>query len=161
MLKKQQLLKMVIEALQQDEALLTNANLAAKEAATESEAKPENQYDTRALEQSYLAAGQAKRTEDLRAAILNLRTMNLIAFDASTPIDLSAIVTLQTENGQKKTYFLIPSHGGLKLQHLNEEIHTLSPESPLGEALLDKHVGESLEVVMAGKPRSFEIVRAE
>jgi hypothetical protein len=41
------------------------AQQAAREGATHEEAKPENDKDTRALEQSYVARGQAKRVEEL------------------------------------------------------------------------------------------------
>jgi transcription elongation GreA/GreB family factor len=160
-MKKQNLIHLIVEILQRDEDLLTRANLAAKEAATESEAKPENQYDTRALEQSYLAAGQAKRIEEVRAAIQRLRSLNLIAFEKSTPIEVSAIVTLEDEDGQRRTYFLIPSHGGLRVSFMKEEIYTLSPESPLGESLLEKQMGDSIEVRMSNQMRSFQIVHVE
>jgi transcription elongation GreA/GreB family factor len=160
-MKKRILLSQVLEILRDDEIVLTNANLAAKEAATESEAKPENQYDTRALEQSYLAAGQAKRTEELREAIVRLRGLNLAAFDGNTPIEISAVITLEDENGLRKNYFLLPSQGGLKVQHEGKDFYTLSPDSPLGQSLIEKRVGDSIEVVMAGKTRAFNIVAVE
>ena len=40
---------------------------AARDEATASESRPENQYDTRALEASYLAAGQGQRLAELKA----------------------------------------------------------------------------------------------
>ncbi len=135
-----------------------SANLAAKEAATEAEAKPENKYDTRGLEQSYLAAGQAKRAEDLRAAMLMLKSLTLLTFDRESPIDISALVTLQDESGQQKIYFLLPSQGGVKLKVDQKEVSTVSPESPLGRALIDKRVGQAIELKSAGQTRCLEIV---
>ena len=44
---------------------LERAHRAACEGATHEEAKPENDKDTRALEQSYLARGQAARIDEL------------------------------------------------------------------------------------------------
>jgi hypothetical protein len=52
----------------------------AREAATHEEAKPENDKDTRALEQSYLARGEAARVEELRASLAEVRAMVVKAF---------------------------------------------------------------------------------
>src|SRR5579859_3643023 len=48
---------------------LEKAHRATIAGATHEQAKPENDKDTRALEQSYLARGQAARVEEQRAAI--------------------------------------------------------------------------------------------
>ena len=56
------------------------AHRAACEGATHEEAKPENDKDTRALEQSYLARGQASRIADLKASLAALRAMPVRAF---------------------------------------------------------------------------------
>lgn len=41
----------------------------AREAATGADTKAENKYDTRGLEASYLAAGQAEQADDLSRAL--------------------------------------------------------------------------------------------
>jgi hypothetical protein len=55
--------------LEEELAMATLAHKTTKDAATHEEAKPENDKDTRALEQSYLARGQAQRVLDLQAAV--------------------------------------------------------------------------------------------
>lgn len=51
----------LIAALERTLELLERAHADAAEGATHEEAKPEDDKDTRALEQSYLARGQAQR----------------------------------------------------------------------------------------------------
>ena len=55
-------------------ATLEAAHADARAGATHEQAKPENDKDTRALEQSYLARGQAMRIETLKAGLSALRT---------------------------------------------------------------------------------------
>ncbi len=160
-MNKQDILDQIIGVLQKEETTLIKAGLDAKEAATESEAKPENQYDTRALEQSYLAAGQSKRAEALKAAIIQFKTLPLHVFDSRAPIDISALITIEGEDGDQKIYFLLPSQGGIKIQFKEKEISTLSPESPLGQKLIGKTSGDTIEIPSASQMRSFQIIAVE
>src|SRR5687767_406927 len=66
---KQALVTALLAKLEAELANMTKAANTAREAATHEEAKPENDKDTRALEASYLAAGQAERVRDLEAAL--------------------------------------------------------------------------------------------
>ncbi|HQP37789.1 MAG TPA: hypothetical protein PLI95_21545, partial [Polyangiaceae bacterium] len=59
----------LVSLLQRDLEVLQRAHRASQEGATHEEAKPENDKDTRALEQSYLARGQARRVDDLSSAL--------------------------------------------------------------------------------------------
>jgi transcription elongation GreA/GreB family factor len=160
-MSKLAILQSVIEALQKEEGVLISATLSAKEAATESEAKPENEYDTRGLEQSYLAAGQGRRVADLQSAIMNLKSLPLHIFDRSTPIDISALVTIEGEAGDQKVYFLLPTHGGIKLKHSGKEILTLSPDSPLGQSIFGRHLGDTIEVRLADQLKPYVILSVE
>lgn len=161
MLNKSHILGLVVELLRREEAVLIQAGLAAQEAATEPEAKPENQYDTRGLEQSYLAAGQARRLEAVRNSVLVFRTLPLQSFDQSSPIEVSALVQLEDEGGDRKIYFILPSFGGVKIKCNEREIFTLSPESPLGSSLMGKLVGDSIEIKNGGQIRSYSILSVE
>ena len=123
-----------------------------REAATHEEAKPENDKDTRALEQSYVARGQAARVLDLETVLAATEKMPLRAFREEDPIALGAIVVV-VENDAEIVFFLAPGGGG----HRIENVQVITPQSPMGRALLGKHVGDEPEVVIAGKKRSLEI----
>ena len=66
---KESLKRDLVRLLAADLETLERAQQAAIEGATHEEAKPENDKDTRALEASYLARGQAMRLEELRAGL--------------------------------------------------------------------------------------------
>src|SRR4051812_43361819 len=94
----------LVSLLAADLDTLERAHRATREAATHEEAKPENDKDTRALEQSYLARGQAMRIEELRAGVTDAGAMPLRDFTSSDPIALGALITVE-EDGEEVRLF--------------------------------------------------------
>jgi len=129
------------------------AYAAAIEGATHAEAKPENDKDTRGLEQSYLARGQAQRVAELEAAVSEITAMKLRAFTAHDPAAITAVVTVD-EEGAEHRFFLVPHGGGSVLAG---GIQVVTPSSPLGRALLGKKIDDEIEVTLPGKTRSLVI----
>ena len=127
-----------------------------REGATHEEAKPENDKDTRALEQSYVERGQAKRVRDLEMALADTEKMVLRDFREEDPIALGALVFV-IDDEEDKTFFLAPAGGGHKVG----DVQIVTHEAPIGRALLGKHAGDEPEVVIAGKKRTLEIARVE
>lgn len=150
---KTELRDALVAALQHELDALEAAHRAVMEAATHEEAKPENDKDTRALEQSYLARGQALRVEAMRVAVAETRAMPLRDFTARDPVALGARVSLDDE-GTSRTVFLAPHGGGTSLEG---GVQTVTPASPLGRALLGRRVGDVIETVTAGRTREVEI----
>lgn len=60
---KHELVATIIARLEADLELFTAAALHAHRAATHEECRPDNKYDTTALEASYIAQGQANRAQ--------------------------------------------------------------------------------------------------
>jgi transcription elongation GreA/GreB family factor len=145
----------LLARLATDLETLERAHRATCDAATHEEAKPENDKDTRALEQSYLARGQATRIEELRAGIASVRA--LAARDVEEErVMLGALVTVE-EDDRESILLLAPAGGGAHLAH--GTVQVLTPPSPLGRALLGKHAGDEVEMVVAGKTRTIRVVR--
>ena len=157
---KAQLLQQLITALERDLAASQAAAKAAMENATGEESKPENQYDTRALEASYLAAGQNARVEELKRGLQILRALPLRAYDEGTPIAAGALVELDAE-GETSTYFVLPAGAGLSVEEGGRRVQVLTPDSPLGRLVMGKAEGDSLEFVRAGTRKEYEIVRVQ
>lgn len=126
------------------------AHAAAVEGATHSEAKAENDKDTRGLEQSYIARGQAMRIAELEAAISDVAAMKLREFRDDAAVAMSALVTVEGEGGLQR-YFVAPGGGGTVLAG---EVHVVTPISPIGSALLGKRAGDALDF----RGRELEIV---
>ncbi len=134
------------------------AQKATQDGATHEEAKPENDKDTRALEQSYLARGQARRASELRGAVADVGAMALRDFGDGAPAAIGAIV-VASEDDEERAYFLAPHGGGTRLA--GGSVQVVTPEAPLGRALLGKHAGDECEIRLAGKTRTLVIERVE
>ena len=108
-MKKPALLKAIIARLDAELALSLHAARIAAAGATDEQNKAENKYDTRGLELSYLAAGQGRQIAETEATIGQLRTLALRDFGPLDPIDLSAVITLESRKKTADTqplYFL-------------------------------------------------------
>ncbi len=141
---KTQVLQNIIECLEADLSVFASAARAAHEAATNEECQPDNKYDTTALEASYIAQGQANRAQEIRIALESYRTIKMQSFDDETPIRLTALVTLDDEDGSQRKFFLGPHAGGLKVSAGASEIVVITPQSLLGRNLLGKLTGDEV-----------------
>ena len=146
---KRAVLKALITRLSEELETLVKAAKAAHEAATHEESKAEDQYDTRGLESSYLAAAQIQRAEDLQRQIQH--------FSVSSE-DTHHLITLQNEDKETSNYFLTQFAGGTKLVIDGVTVLVITSESPIGTELVDRKVGDLLEIQQRGKRREMEIV---
>jgi transcription elongation GreA/GreB family factor len=113
--------------------------------ATHEESKPENDKDTRALEASYLARGQAQRVVELEEALTKVNSLGPREFAPDTPVALGAIVQLQDEDAAV-WYLLAPAGGGVRLQLGTTSVTVVTPESPVGKALLGRRAGDDIDI---------------
>jgi hypothetical protein len=123
---------------------LLKAAAAARDEATHAESKPENKYDTRGLEASYLAGAQAERAAELRRDLLILANLPLRAFNENDRIAASALVTVE-RNGVPVRYLFMPVGGGARLETDAGPVTVVTPQSPIGRALQEGHA--DLEVL--------------
>jgi transcription elongation GreA/GreB family factor len=143
----------LLEALRGALETARAAHAAAVAGAIDDEARPENDKDTRGLEQSYLARGQAQRVAELEAAVHEVAALALRVFGPGAGVALGALVTA-SEEGREHRFFVAPHGGGTVLA---DGTQVVTPVSPLGRALLGRRVEDDVEVRLPGKLRSFVI----
>jgi transcription elongation GreA/GreB family factor len=156
MINKTQLIDEIRSRLEQEFEAITLAANAAHEAATHEESRAEDQHDTRGLESSYLAGAQAQRAAEIQQQIHLYKHLDVKSFSEKDPIASSAVVELES-GGKKSLYFIGPLGGGMKLQFGNQLIQVITPRSPLGEELMGRKKGDSVEIEAQGGLREFEI----
>jgi len=156
---KQQVLQGIIEKLTIDLDIAIRAAQTAYETATHEENIAENKYDTLGLEASYLAAGQARRVEEIRQALLAYQKLNLKPFDEARGIQSGDLVTLESARGVEQHLFLGPDAAGLKVNVDDTLITVITQRSPLGQSLVGKFNGDDLDISVNGSRQSFEITR--
>lgn len=121
------------------------AHQSAKEGATGDDSKAEGKYDTRGLEASYLAAGQAEQVEELARGVSALNAFEFPDFDIDDPIGRGALIEAEVDD-ELVYYLLSPAGGGLTCKSEDgETITVIGPSSPLSGKLIGQKVGKILD----------------
>ena len=146
--RKTALRGLLIEALQTALASAHAAYRAAIEGATHAEAKAENSKDTRGLEQSYVARGQAQRVAELETGLAAVTSMTVEPHRAG-PVRIGSLLVVRDQHdGRTAKYWIAPAGGGTTLLDASltgrHALIVLTPQSPLGRALLTKTVGDEI-----------------
>ena len=158
-MNKAHLHQLILERLHTDLAAAERAALTAHEAATHEENVAENKYDTLGLEAAYLAAGQARRVEEIRQALHAWQQLRLRPFDARLGIQLTALVWLADARGHQQCLFLGPDGAGMKVRLDGQEVLVISPRAPLGQRLLGCAEGDEVTVRVGAGSQLFEVLR--
>ncbi|MDF2643200.1 MAG: transcription elongation factor GreAB [Pseudomonas sp.] len=156
---KQDILALIIARLESDLDIVQRAAQTAYEAATHEENVAENKYDTLGLEASYLATGQARRVEEIRQSLALYRKWPARPFDESRGIQTGDLITLESDDGLARYFFLGPDAAGLKIDAHGKLVTVITARAPLGQSLLGKSEGDDVEIVVSGARQSFEIVQ--
>src|SRR5690606_4723659 len=154
---KQRVRDAVVERLTLTLQHMAKTAEATRRDATHEEARPENDKDTRALEQSYLARGQAIRAESMIEQLKLLRSMPLPRLTERDVICAGALIELEDDSGSARCVFLAP-HGGGETVHIDGlPVLVVTPVSALGRAILGKRVGDEFELRVKGTTREYTI----
>lgn len=155
---KRAVISAALARLEADHRLLVAQAEATREAATHEEAKPENDKDTRGLEQSYLARGQARRVEEVGEAITRLRFLELPPFGPDHPVGAGALVEVELEDESTQHWLVVPVAGGMVVEVGGVEVRLITPASPVGAALIGKLEGDELEVRVQRNIRRYVVM---
>jgi hypothetical protein len=164
MVKKKEIIAEILSRLEQELEVITRSAKAAHEAATHEESRAEDSHDTRGLESSYLAGAQAKKTAEIQQQILIYKFLEVKTFSPEDLIAPTAVVEIESAGKpvKKSIYFIAPGGGslaaGMKIQYGSELLQILTPVSPLGEELIGRKVGDTVEVEAQGGMREYEIL---
>lgn len=158
MFDKTLLLQQLHEHLQDDLQLAERALQASHEAATHEQSKAENKYDTRGLEAAYLANGQQQRCLEIRQALQQLHNLQLRPVDPQGRVQLTSLVALQDAQEQYQWLWLLPMAAGTRLQQNALRVQVISPQAPLGQALLSLQEGDEVSLQREGTPRYWQVV---
>jgi hypothetical protein len=153
---KAALIQALCDLLEEEIARAAETAERAREGAVHEEARPENDKDTRALESSYLARGQAQRVVDLQVALKQVRFMEVRSFGPDDAIAISALCQLESDT-ETRWIFLTPAAGGRRLQLAAAAVDVLTPEAPLGRALIGRCQADDIILRAVGKSREYEI----
>jgi transcription elongation GreA/GreB family factor len=170
-LLKPTLLKQLCDHLQQEIDATMAAVNEAHALASHEQSKPENQYDTLALEAAYLAHGQSERIAELQRQVLLLNHFDFLDYKVESRISVGALVCIENQlEGQSKVQsekqqsekqqwlWILPVAGGIILQHESIDIRSITPEAPLAKALLGRYLDDEFTLRLGHTKKQFEII---
>jgi len=139
---KTQLRDQVINQLEIDLAGLKKAAAETRSVSSGDENKQEGKYDTRSIEASYLAEAQADQAKQIEEAIFKLNNL-LLSEEPDTAI-LGSIVILSDEEDVDHQFFILPAGGGIILEYEGIPLTVITPESPIGDTILNKSIADHI-----------------
>ena len=157
LIEKKRLIELIVKSIQSEIETLTRSAKAAHEAATHEESKAEDSHDTRGLEASYLAGAQQARIQSLLKVATYFQLFKARDFQSTDPISVGAGIDVKLD-GKVSSYFLAAQGGGVSVSVEGKPVQVITPQAPLGEALLGKCVGDRVEVESRKVEREYEII---
>lgn len=154
-MRKEEIRNQLLDKLREELDYLRNLQENARREATHEESRPENEHDTRAVEASYLAAGQAKKYVELERSAAIVKDIRLREYSDADPIALGSLIEL-VSGTETMRLLLLPVCGGYTLETTWGKVQIISPESLLGRELLDKYAGDEITIRTRGS-KSYEI----
>jgi len=158
-INKKDLVSLIIDELKKELNQAVSAANEAHAAAVDDQSVAETQYDTLAIEASYLAEGQSRRVQECQTAINCYQALIINDFDANSVIGLSALVQLDKDSHAQHWFFIGPAAGGLRCQLSQQNITVITPQSPMGLALIGKFQDDDIEVLLGSSQLTDYIVR--
>jgi hypothetical protein len=173
---KKELLQQLLSHLQQEIDATLNAVNEAHALASHEQSKPENQYDTLALEAAYLAHGQSGRIAELQRQFMLLDHFEFSDCNDNSRIAVGALMRIEEagcDDHKQQWLWLLPVAGGVLLKFENKNknknkrkdnddeniaIRTITAEAPLAKTLVGRYVGDEVVLSLGHTKKQFEII---
>ena len=108
------------------------------------------------LTEELSSATSDERQSELRAQLQMYRFLPKRTYSNEDLVVPSALVTLKT-GAVEAYYFVVPQGGGLITEVDGKPLQVITPNSPLGEKLLGKKVGDAFQVEVRNGVRQYEV----
>jgi len=131
---KRTILNAILKELETELVRQHSANEQSNRGAMHSAPNAEKQRDTTGLEAAYLAHGYAQHCTMLAKQIEELQSLEVEDF-IGQEIDVGALVEVEMD-GETDLYMLLHCGGGCEVTVGDRLVTVITPESPLGEALM-------------------------
>ena len=150
-MNKKRLITDIIRYLQKELSLSQQAANNAHLAAIDDQSVAETQYDTLAIESAYLAEGQARRVVEFKQAIAAFKQLPPNKCQYDNIITLGSLVQLAQDRDKQHWFFIGPGAAGYRTRIEDHNCTVVTPQSPLGQALLGKTLDDEITIKLANK----------
>ena len=101
---------------------------------------------------------QDEQAQSLERALLMYRFLPLRDFGQEDVIVPGSLAEVELQ-GRTSWVLLVPGHGGLVTFFEGKPVQVVTPQSPLGEAMLGKKAGDTFAVTTHSGQRDYRILR--
>jgi transcription elongation GreA/GreB family factor len=155
------LCEQLIEALRSSARAAIRASEVAAAEVTEGQTPAEKREDARAaLEYGKLASAQSQRARRAMAEIDALARFRPAPQRPNAPIAIGSLVEVEdAESAIGRTFFLAPVGAGITLTGPDGDgiLSVVTPQSPIGRAVLGRRCGETVDVTVDGQLHEWNI----
>lgn len=155
-LDKSALVRTVIADLESAVHMALAAADEARATATSKENVAENKYDTLGLEAAYLAHGQSERVVQLGMALEGFRNL-ANGLGQHDEVAMGSLVALVDETENQRIVLIGPAAGGQTVRFDARQITVVTPQSPLGQALLGAMCEDEITTTIGGRQVCYTI----
>lgn len=155
---KNWLVKQLMERIRETQASAQSAMVSAAVEAREGATAQEKREDARVMQEGGAAArghhGRLARATSELAVLEAFRPAKRIG----PQVAVGAIVEIE-DDGEGKTFFLAPVGAGEELTGPGGDgfLSVVTPQSPIGRAVMNRRVGDTIEVTVRGEVREWTI----
>jgi transcription elongation GreA/GreB family factor len=157
-MNKQELIAQLVRQLEGSARSALSARDAAAQEAREGATPDEKREDARAAHQlQTLGAAQQRRAQQ---ALAEVDALARFKPGAMKTIGVGAIVEIEDEDtGEGRTFFLAPVGAGMTLTGPGGDglLSVVTPQSPIGKAVLGRKVGDVVDITVDGEVREWQI----
>jgi len=151
---KAEIIRKILVHLKDELASLSTAANNAHLAAIDDQSVAETQYDTLAIEASYLAEGQSRRVQALKRSIAELKALPL---KRCQQVRLGSLVQLSQDCGENHWFFIASAAAGFRCETNGQQITVITPQSPMGSVMMEKSVNDAIQLLIGNNQLDDDI----
>lgn len=161
-MNKKSLIEKLIISFQEKAEGLRKSFESARQAAIEAPGAMQSKSDTTKFQMSQLSGSFFTSYQQIQRCVSALKNLKEIDLSKECKTIRVGMVVKVEENQDETYYFILPSNcGGQSIEFEGLEITTISADSSIGQALLNKRVGDIVNFKVLSGLRTFKIIRIE
>lgn len=102
-------------------------------------------------------AGAGARATEIEKQLVMFRFLPLRDYSGPDEVAVPSALLELEYGGREAFYFLVPSGGGLVMRIDDRPVQVITPQSPLGTAVMGRKAGEEIEVEVGGGVRRYRV----
>ncbi|MCB9026725.1 MAG: GreA/GreB family elongation factor [Bdellovibrionaceae bacterium] len=105
---------------------------------------------------SYLEGAQVKRMKELSETIEAIKHTDVSK--KSEKVIMGSLVEADVDGEEQKSFFVLPAASGEKIVIEKKNTFVVTPNSPIGQRLMGKKIGDYFDLPVGSKVHEYEII---